>query len=217
MTPAVPGFRLALAVAALAGFVDALGFLSLGGIFVSFMSGNTTQLGTRLARGDLTSPQVVIPAAIIALFVAGVIGGTVARRVLVRRGAGTMAIVMCALLVGAALGASAGWRPVAFALTALAMGTANTVLPGPGHSTVGVTYVTGALVKLGQAIGGRLVGDRSGPWLFDLSLWACLAAGAVAGAMAYARWQLASLWIAAAAATLVAWGAHRDDAPSSAA
>jgi len=40
-----PLIAAAVALAALAGFVDALGFLGLGGFFVSFMSGNTTRFG----------------------------------------------------------------------------------------------------------------------------------------------------------------------------
>lgn len=211
MTPAVPGFYLALGLAGLAGFVDALGFLSLGGIFVSFMSGNTTQLGARIARGDLTSSMVLVPAIILVLFLAGVIAGTAVRRKLAQRGAGVVAAIVCALLFGAAVAASLGGRPLAIGLTVLAMGATNTVLLGRGNSSVGVTYVTGALVKLGQAIGGRLVGDRDGPWLFELALWACLAAGAVAGALAYGKWQLDSLWLAFGAAALLVAPVLRTD------
>ncbi|MDM8353607.1 DUF1275 family protein, partial [Brevundimonas diminuta] len=38
-------------LAGLAGYVDSLGFLHLGGVFVSFMSGNTTRLAVNLAEG----------------------------------------------------------------------------------------------------------------------------------------------------------------------
>ncbi len=49
---------LAIGLSMLAGYVDAIGFIQLGGFFVSFMSGNSTRLGV----GGL-----------IALFVIGVI------------------------------------------------------------------------------------------------------------------------------------------------
>ena len=42
---------LALSLAVLAGYVDSLGFLQLGGVFVSFMSGNSTRLAVSLAEG----------------------------------------------------------------------------------------------------------------------------------------------------------------------
>ncbi|MDB5537022.1 MAG: hypothetical protein JWQ65_1897, partial [Devosia sp.] len=44
MTPA-PKLSLGLLLTAAAGFIDAIGFIKLGGFYTSFMSGNTTQLG----------------------------------------------------------------------------------------------------------------------------------------------------------------------------
>ena len=43
---------LACALSALAGYVDAIGFLHLGGLFVSFMSGNSTRMGVASRRGN---------------------------------------------------------------------------------------------------------------------------------------------------------------------
>ena len=43
---------LACALSALAGYVDGIGYLHLGGLFVSFMSGNSTRLGVSLAAGE---------------------------------------------------------------------------------------------------------------------------------------------------------------------
>ena len=65
--------RFAVALAALAGCVDAIGFLSADGYFVSFMSGNTTRLGVALG----TAPaHALAPALLIAGFVGGVTGGS---------------------------------------------------------------------------------------------------------------------------------------------
>ena len=46
-----PATALACALSALAGYVDGIGFLHLGGLFVSFMSGNSTRMGVSLAAG----------------------------------------------------------------------------------------------------------------------------------------------------------------------
>jgi uncharacterized membrane protein YoaK (UPF0700 family) len=63
--------RFAMALAGMAGFVDAAGYLSAGGYFVSFMSGNTTRLGVALGTGA----GAALPALLIAGFVAGVTAG----------------------------------------------------------------------------------------------------------------------------------------------
>ncbi|KEP74259.1 hypothetical protein HR12_13890, partial [Microbacterium sp. SUBG005] len=69
---------LSAALAAVAGFVDAVGYLDTGGLFVSFMSGNSTQ-------GAVDVPAslalAAVPAGLIAAFVLGVtVGGLVRPR-----------------------------------------------------------------------------------------------------------------------------------------
>jgi uncharacterized membrane protein YoaK (UPF0700 family) len=58
----------------LAGYVDGIGFLHLGGLFVSFMSGNSTRLGVSLAESDWQ--QAASALGLIALFVAGAAAGS---------------------------------------------------------------------------------------------------------------------------------------------
>src|SRR5204863_9869629 len=60
---------LACALSALAGYVDGVGFLHLGGLFVSFMSGNSTRMGVSLAEGRWHDAAEAL--GLIALFVAG--------------------------------------------------------------------------------------------------------------------------------------------------
>src|SRR5260370_7840837 len=65
---------LASALSALAGYVDAIGFLHLGGLFVSFMSGNSTRMGVSLAEGQWSHAAKAL--GLIALFVTGAAAGS---------------------------------------------------------------------------------------------------------------------------------------------
>src|ERR1700688_106891 len=118
---------LACALSALAGYVDAIGFLHLGGVFVSFMSGNSTRMGVGLAKGQWLSAAEAF--GVIALFVIG-----------------AAAIVV-------------------------AMGLENAVFQIRGGAGLGLTYVTGALVKVGQQLAAALTGGARWGWAPNLLLW----------------------------------------------
>ena len=95
-----------MALAGLAGYVDAVGFLVTGGYFVSFMSGNSTRLAVGLSAA---APQVATLSALpIAAFVLGVIASSlVARWARNRRAAAVLGLV-AALLIGAAIAGESG-------------------------------------------------------------------------------------------------------------
>ncbi|MFM6931600.1 MAG: YoaK family protein [Novosphingobium sp.] len=190
-----PRQMLAIGLAALAGFVDAFGFLSADGFFVSFMSGNTTRLAVNLA-GDPRS--AILPALLIGGFVGGVaLGAIVAERAGPRRKVATLQLVT-ALLAASALGRMAGWHGAMIAALVLAMGALNNTFRRDGEVAVGLTYMTGALVRLGQAIAAIAMGkDARGGGAY-LALWVGLAAGAVCGALTYFRLPEAAAWLAAA-------------------
>src|SRR5947209_19605283 len=65
---------LASMLSALAGYVDGIGFLHLGGLFVSFMSGNATRAGVSLADGHWYDAAEAF--GLIALFVVGAAFGS---------------------------------------------------------------------------------------------------------------------------------------------
>ena len=195
--------RLAIAAAALAGFVDAAGFLSADRYFVSFMSGNTTRLGV-----DLVSEpsRATVPALLIVGFVLGVFGGALlAARAGARRKFAVLATV-AALLSGAALA-----NPIALrlALLVLAMGALNNTFQRDGEVSVGLTYMTGALVRLAQGLAARIAGTGGKGWMSWLMLWLGLALGAVGGAWAMLSQPHLALWLAAAWAATLALAARR--------
>jgi uncharacterized membrane protein YoaK (UPF0700 family) len=190
--------RLALGLAGLAGLVDATGFVVAGGYFTSFMSGNTTRLGVELAHvPDLGPTLALAPPGLIGAFLAGVIGGAVIGRRVRGRHKRVLLGLVAGLLTGGA-GLLAGGLAIPFlALAAMAMGLANNVFVRDGEVTVGVTYMTGALVRFGQGIAARLAGAPLDSTRGYGLLWSALALGAAAGG---ALCLVAPLWAAALAA-----------------
>jgi uncharacterized membrane protein YoaK (UPF0700 family) len=189
---------LACALSALAGYVDGIGFLHLGGLFVSFMSGNSTRMGVSLAAGEWGAAADAL--GLIALFVVGAAAGSL---IVLGRGVHRQPFVLLAeglLLVAAALAHAFGFPNLAVAAIVLAMGLENAVFQIHGGAGLGLTYVTGALVKVGQLIATAVTGgDRFG-WVPNLLLWAALVLGGVCGALAYHWINLGAIWFAAALA-----------------
>ena len=196
---------LSTSLSALAGFVDAVGFISLGGYFVSFMTGNTTRLGVEGARLDW--PGMAIAGGVLLTFVLGVIvGALIAKFAGDWRRPALLGWVAFCLAVSASLGpGGGGFAPGAAALV-LAMGAANSVFQRNGEVTIGVTYMTGTLVKMGQQIANAMTGGPAWTWLRNFVLWLGLALGAYAGALAYGAYGYGSLWIAAASSLSLALG-----------
>jgi uncharacterized membrane protein YoaK (UPF0700 family) len=191
---------LAALLAALAGYVDAIGFLQLGGFFVSFMSGNSTRLGV----GAVTNASFAGTAAsLIGLFVAGVVAGVlVAPEGRRWRRPAVLALVTASLLAAAVL-VEAGEPRWAMGPSAFAMGALNALFQRDGDVAIGVTYMTGALVRMGHRIASALRGGPRWEFLPFLMLWLSLTAGAVTGALVFGVIGGAALWAAcAAAATL---------------
>jgi uncharacterized membrane protein YoaK (UPF0700 family) len=192
---------LAAGLSGLAGFVDATGFISLGGFFVSFMSGNTTRFAVGLAAGTVSA---AIAIGLIATFVLGVMAGTlVARRTRYNRAASVLMLVAVLLAVAALCGTNGTLAGAAVAM-ALAMGAENAIFEREGEVHIGLTYMTGTLVKLGQHLLGALLGGDRWAWRPYFLLWLGLTCGAVAGALLHPWLGLGALWIAAAAAALFA-------------
>ncbi len=191
----------AIGLAALAGYVDAIGFLGTGGFFVSFMSGNTTRLGVGLAS---LSSDAGVAARLIIMFIGGVtIGTLIARAAGAQRRVAMLALIAGLLGLAAGLG-GAGWPGLAIALLALVMGMENTVLDGDGEVRVGITYMTGTLVRVGQRLAAAIAGGPALDCVPHLMLWTVLMAGAWIGASSYFRYGFASLWGAVLVALILA-------------
>ena len=183
----------AIYLVALAGCVDAIGYLHLSRLFVSFMSGNSTLLAVALAHGQWLT--AAIPAALVALYVAGTFAGS-----LVAASTGpwrlpvVLTLVAALLALALALPDIGGRLPPAIIPIVLAMGVQNATLHHAGAVRLTPTYVTGTLATLGQELAAMVLG-HAGPErpLSYAVLWLGLITGATGGALSYARLGLAAL------------------------
>ncbi len=175
-----------LVLTGLAGYVDALGFIRLGGLYTSFMSGNTTQLAVFGADADLH--RMLLPTALILAFLTGSILGSGLAILVPSRWTTPVLLAYEALLIlgGLTLGLESPELGLASFFVALAMGSQNAVLAQVKGFRAGTTFVTGALFSLGQKIAQALTrtGDPLG-WVGDGLVWVSLLVGAVFGALAY--------------------------------
>jgi uncharacterized membrane protein YoaK (UPF0700 family) len=203
--------RLATALAMIAGFIDAYGIITYG-VFVSFMSGNTTQTGYQTAEG------VFGPAALAALailfFVIGSFTGT-----LLVQAAGGLARRAVFGVVAAALAEVVGLTYFGFlsvesgiAIVSIAMGVMNSAFSRVGAQSVSLTFVTGTLSRVGShlALAARRapLADAQGPWdthlrraLMLSRVWAGFFAGALLSGAATPRF---GAWVLSAPALILA-------------
>lgn len=195
-----PVLPVAAAIAALAGFVDAYAFIRLGNFFVSFMSGNATRGGVVLGGGYGGGGGLAL--SLVLAFLAGVILASIVSRRFERGAAAAVMGLTTLMLVGAAL-ATAGLSVLAMPLLAAAMGAMNGVLLREEGAAVGLTYMTGNLVKLGQRLADALMGTAPPwGWLKYLLLWLTFVGGAVGGAIVERALGDFTLWYAA---LMAAW------------
>ena len=190
----------------MAGQVDAMGFVIAGGYFTSFMSGNTTRLGVDLAANLRAAGM---PLGLIASFVAGVVGGSLIAGCRPRRRKTLLLSIVALLLSIASLTAISGSVVSFLYIAAAAMGVSNNSFSRDGEVTVGVTYMTGALVRFGQAIASRISGAPHPAIRSYGLLWASLALGAVAGGWLFAQFGAKATVIPVVIAMLLAIYASR--------
>ena len=197
---AVPERRvmvLAGLLAALAGFVDATGYLHLSGLFVSYMSGNSTQLAVALGQGDLDEAGTI--AELIALFVLGAAAGQILAGF---AGKWHLTWVLIGVAILLAIAGALGTSPEPMVL---AMGALNAAMHRAGSIPVSLTFVTGVLVRFGQGLGDFITRRTRGwNWLVQAVPWVGLIIGAMLGGAAYLRIAEAVIWVPVGFAGLIA-------------
>ena len=183
-----------LLLLAIAGCVDAVGLYETGRYFVSFMSGNTTQVAQHLAFHDFASAG--LPAGLIALFVAGcTIGTMMARTAGAARAAGVLLLIEAALLAAATWAFGSSWPQLGIILLPVGMGLANIVAVHAGRAEPGATHATGALVKLGILLADAGERGRIADMGFQFAMWLALLVGSILGAFGRLHRGIETLWV----------------------
>jgi uncharacterized membrane protein YoaK (UPF0700 family) len=197
---------LAMVLTAIAGWVDAIGFLRLGGLFVSFMSGDTTEMASAFAHGRLVEGWAI--AGLLLLFVMGSFAGRLVAEAAGawRRPAGLI-LTASLLSIGVLLGLAPGQAALVTGTAAmvLAMGVQSAAIARLGDVKASLTSVTGTLVRIGETLADAVTGTgRLAEVAPYVAMWLGLALGAFGGALAYGRVEMAALLVPAAAAALLA-------------
>ena len=194
-----------VALTALAGFVDAIGFIRLGGLYTSFMSGNTTQLA--VAIGHAEAHTALLPLLLILSFLVGAFTGGALSALTPARWSipVVLAFEACCALAAFAAGIVEPHVGYASLFLALAMGAQNAVLAQVQGFRAGATFVTGALFAFGHKLALAITG-RGPPfgWVGDAIVWLALLVGAVAGTLAHIRLDLYALAIPVGVSAILA-------------
>lgn len=179
-----PGFsRLLLSsvLVLLAGFIDSIGYLGLGKVYLSFMSGNSTKLGIALFEADYalwaTTGTVVL------LFIAGAFVGTFITE---SWGKWHLTLILgmeCVLFLFAILlSLLFHTHYIIFPIT-MAMGMQNTMHQMVAHADVGKGFVSGTLFGIGQALAKAIRGKAPvSEWAVLALSWFIFVIGAALGA-----------------------------------
>ena len=198
---AVAGRRV-LSLALVAGHIDAVGLLDLGGVIhIAAMTGNTVQAAITAIRGQW--PHLALLATTLAaFFCGGVVASCVRRRL--RHPPGEL-FIMTVLVLAAQLVRSCLSTPLAIELPLLAVATAmqGQTISRFGGLPIQTIVVTNNLLKLGDAIagrylcgspkakaGGECIRASQGEVILPACAWVGYALGAGAGALAALHLQL---------------------------
>ncbi len=197
-------WTLAIILALIAGYLDGYGLLFLG-VYVSFMSGNTTVTGLRIGQDSF---HAALPSAIAILsFVTGSFLGNLfsqsrlrySHRLIFGAIAGLLATVVGLERYGT-------WNAAAeIALLSLAMGMLNPALSKVGVESVSLTFVTGTLNRMGKHLAAaalrKSLPEGHGPGAshrartrVEGSLWSGFLVGAWLSGMAGSHFRMWALW-----------------------
>ncbi|MCV7421118.1 DUF1275 domain-containing protein [Mycobacterium yunnanensis] len=201
--------RFAVALAAIAGTADVIGFMEYSQLFLSFMSGNTTRMGEAASSAEWV--MVARFGGVIAVFCFGAFLGTLIAAWSGRWRLVTLLGIQSSLLtLGAFLPVASDAIPWHAYPVVLALGLQNATLQDEAGRSMALTYVTGTIVRFGAGLANLLLHKPAPSFWIQGPLWAGLASGAVLGGVLQ-HWlgQTAFLVPAAMLTALAIWALVR--------
>jgi uncharacterized membrane protein YoaK (UPF0700 family) len=153
--------RRVMALSAVAGCVEVIGYLDCSSIYPGIMTGNTVQLGLTLATAQWTR-LALIAYAVASFFVGGVIASIVRRNL--RRPSLELLVMAAILVVASTVRLDASLKVlVELPLLAIAMAMQGEAVSKFGGVSIQTIVVTNSMVKFTDALAGRyLVRDSKG-------------------------------------------------------
>jgi len=195
------GFALSAAgiLALNAGFINAIGLLSLFNLAVSHVTGSTTNLGTALAGGDLL--QMARTALVITSFFLGnVISGFMINDDELKPGNrhryGLVLLVEVIFLLVAIWFFEQDRFLANFSL-AVACGLQNGMATRYSGATVRTSHMSGIVTDMGILVGQRVRGNHNNFWRMKLflPLFLSFLTGGILAGVAFQLWNYSALWI----------------------
>jgi uncharacterized membrane protein YoaK (UPF0700 family) len=212
----------AIGLATIAGYIDGYA-LRVFGIYVSFMSGNTTLTGVNAGQGKFSA---ALPPA---LSIAGFVGGSFIGNWSVHSGiahARRLLLITSAALVACFVGLNLHpfqYASLSLPILSLAMGMMNPAVTRVGSEPVSLTFVTGTLNKVGDHLALAVLrtapADAEAGWdthfyraFLEASVWAGFLTGAVLSGLL--SFHFGVLELAPACLALIAFALVSSNLPS---
>lgn len=192
----------ALALSAIAGAVDGIGYLLLFHIYTSHMSGNTVGMMLHIAGGNWHEAWRHLEP--IVVFFLGIVAGIALTDLLVALKIARMFSIVAGLelvLLAAFLALSRSPHQWLVVWPAGAMGVQNAMLRRVGHHRVRTTFITGMITNAAQGLvemiqafvrrsGAR---EKLADFAFFGAIWVCFACGGIVAGLLFighGRWAL---------------------------
>ena len=184
-------FRRVASLGTVAGYIDALGFIDLSGIYTGAMTGNTVQLGVTFARQQW--PHFALVAMTLGSFFCGGLASSVIRRRLPHPA--LELVIMAGLVLAAQVVRLTVASPISIELPLLAISMAmqGETISRFGGQSIQTIVVTNNMLKCADGLVGRYLGRRReargdvADFILPGCAWVTYVVGAGAATLASAR------------------------------